>query len=378
MQRPVLLSPRALVARTGAKRALQQVRAMPAWGQVVLENRRRGPLVVFLPSHGRRQSALLRIYNLARALRPLGWRSVVLPPNLTLAQRHAMLSGLDPDAVVMQGARHPLNRPGYFPQWPILYDLDDADFHIDHLAAPVTEAMSGVAAVLAGSDYIAQWCLAAGAPAAPVVWTGTPVSTRARPVQAGRPPVVAWAQTRPETYQREAKLVQSVMGRLVRRRPDVRLRLYDRPGAGDGGLLAGFEAAGVAVEWRPRLSYGAYLASFDDVAVSLAPLCPETPFSRGKSFGKVLAALDRKVPVVGSAACEHEAFFTPDTGAIGNSPAFWEASIDRLLARPDHRQAMVDQAFAAFKACLTTEAAAARVDGVLRDVLASRTQIRAA
>jgi len=39
----------------------------------------------------------------------------------------------------------------------------------------------------------------AGAGRVDVVWTGTPVSERPRPPQAGRPPVVAWAQTRPST-----------------------------------------------------------------------------------------------------------------------------------------------------------------------------------
>lgn len=357
--------------RQGAKQVFQHLRAVPIWGQVAWARQGRGPVAAFLPARGRTQSSLLRIYNVAGALRTLGWHTVVLPWTLTLPQRRRMLSGLDPDVVVMQGARHELNRPSLYGPWPIVYDMDDADFHIAHLSGPVNDAMSQVAAVLAGSSYIAEWCLAAGAPMAPVVWTGTPVSPAPRRLQAGRPAVVAWAQTRPETYRREARLVQQVMARVARTHAGVRLRLYDRQGQGDAAFLAGFAAAGITVEWCPPMAYGDYLVSFDDVAVSLAPLCPETPFSRGKSFGKILAALDRKVPVVGSDACEHGAFFTPQTGIITNDLDLWAMSICDLLSAPARRQDMADRAFEAFSNQLTVEAAARKVEDVLSYAVAA-------
>ncbi|MEL7461785.1 MAG: hypothetical protein AAFX45_10880 [Pseudomonadota bacterium] len=354
--------------RKGAHHMLQQMRAVPVWGQVARAQTGSGPQVAFLPSKGRTQSSLLRIYNVADGLRALGWRTLVVPWTLTLPQRRAALSRFDPDLVVVQGARHALNRPHLYARWPIVYDMDDADFHIAHLAEPVAQAMPQVAAVIAGSSYIADWCRTAGAPAASVVWTGTPVSTAPRPPQKMRPPVVAWAQTRPDAYAREAQLVRQVMARVADVHPGARLRLYDRQSQQDPAFLDSFKAPGLDVEWRARMSYEEYLASFDDVAVSLAPLCPETLFSRGKSFGKVLAALDRKVPVVGSDVCEHGAFFQPDTGIITNKVDHWVSSIADLLARPDRRQQMADKAFDAFVGQLTVEAAAKRTSAILHDV----------
>ncbi|MEM9843185.1 MAG: glycosyltransferase [Pseudomonadota bacterium] len=321
--------------------------------------------MVFLPAYGRTGAALLRIYNVATALKPLGWRSVVIPPRLTLAQRLRFLDRLQPDVIVMQGVRHDLNRPALYSDWPIVFDMDDADFHLPRFAAPVADAMGQVACVTAGARYLADWCLGAGAPAAKVVWTGTPPSTEVASPAVRRAPVVAWAQTRPMTYTREAAMVAEVMRGLAARRPGVTLRLYDRRAGDDPGFRDLFHAPGLTVEWVESCGYDAYLASFDDVAVGLAPLAPETPFSRGKSFGKVLAYLDRQVPVVGSASGEHGQFFTDKTGVITNDLAAWVDALDRLLGDASERQAMAEAAHGAFLDRLTTRAAAAAMDAVL-------------
>ena len=122
--------------------------------------------------------------------------------------------------------------------------------------------------------------------------------------------------------------------------------------------------------WRETARYRDYLASFDDVAVGLAPLCPETPFSRGKSFGKVLAYLDRGVPVVGSDACEHGAFFTRETGVITNDVEEWAVAIAQLLADTAERQVILGMAYGAFQRQLATAAAARSLHGVLATFLA--------
>ena len=166
--------------------------------------------------------------------------------------------------------------------------------------------------------------------------------------QAARPPVLAWAQTRPETYHREAALVRRVTTALARRHPGITLRLYDRRPGDDPGFAQSFMRPGLSVDWRETCGYRDYLKSFDDVSLGLAPLCPEAPFSRGKSFGKVLAYLDRGVPVLASAACEHGGFFTPATGVVSNDERVWEAAASRLLRDPVARQAMVDAAFDVF------------------------------
>ena len=357
-----------------ARPAVALCREAPVWGRVLAagQGRGRGPVAAFLPAYGPEGAALLRIWRMAGAIRAFGWRSLVLPPRLTLAQRRRILGALSPDVVVMQGARHALNRPALYPGVPIVFDMDDADFHLAHLAGPVCRAMPQVAAVSAGSVYVADWCRAAGAPLARVIWTGAPVSAR-RPAGQGRP-VLAWAQTRPMTYLREADLVRRVTARIAARRREegreaVTLRLFDRRSGDDPAFAESFRAPGLAVDWRPALPYGRFLEALGDASVGLAPLCPETPFSRGKSFGKVLAYLDARVPVIGSDACEHGAFFTPAMATISNDEEAWVEAACRLLDDPGLRRMQADAAFEAFRARLSTEAAARDLAALLSEVV---------
>jgi hypothetical protein len=294
----------------------------------------------------------------------------VLSPRLTLPQRQRLLRLARPDILFMQGSRHSLNRPGLYPGHRIVYDMDDADFCLPHLAAPVRDAMPRVDAVIAGSRHLAEWCRQAGAGEAHVVWTGMPALARpAVPHVVRSRPVVAWSQTRPMDYHREAEMVREVMAGLVRNCPGARLRIYDRLPGDDPAFADWFREAGIPVEWRPRLALRDYLTSFDDVSLGLAPLSAETPFSRGKSFGKVLAYLDRRVPVIGSDLCEHGAFFRAETGVISNDLDRWISEAGFLLADPARRQNMSDRAYRDFRAQLSIEAAGGRVDRILRQYL---------
>lgn len=145
--------------------------------------------------------------------------------------------------------------------------------------------------------------------------------------------------------------------RLIRRCPDVRLRLYDRLPDDDPAFLVRFQAAGIPTDWVPAMAFPEYLASFDDVSLGLAPLCAETPFSRGKSVGKVLAYLDRHVPILASDAAEHGRIFRDKTAIVSNDPDVWVAEAAALLNDPCKRQAMADKAFALFQQRLSLEAA---------------------
>ena len=167
------------------------------------------------------------------------------------------------------------------------------------------------------------------------------------------------------------------MARVAARHPGVTLRLYDRLPGDDPGFADSFGAPGLGVEWVERAPYKTFLAGLDNVAIGLAPLCPQTPFSRGKSFGKVLAYLDRGVPVVASDAGEHAGFFTPATGVISNDTEVWVAQILRLLDDPAARHQIADAAHARFCRDLSVGAAAAGVDRVLRSVIEGDAPARA-
>lgn len=339
-----------------ARPVLRGLREFPVRIRALKEGR--GARIVFLPAYGREGAALLRIYNVAGVLRNQGADVHILPPKLTLAGRQRCLSALGPDVVIMQGTRHELNRPALYPDQRILLDLDDGDFHLPHLAASVRDAMHHVTGVIAGSEYLADWCRKAGAGEAHVIWTGAPVSKRARPPQAGRPPVVAWSQTRPMTYMHEAALIRDVLRQVGAAHPGVTLRLYDRCPGDDPGFAQSFEAPGVTVEWCARAGYAAYLDSFDDVAIGLAPLVQIDPFCRGKSFGKVLGYLDRHVPVVASNAGEPRVFFTPATGRLCDTGEEWGRAIGELLCDGGARDRLAAAAFSAFRRDLSVEKAA--------------------
>ena len=355
------------VLKTCLRPAVRAVREASVRARIPLR-KGQGASVAFLPAYGREGAALLRIFNPAEALGRAGWRTLVLPPALTLAQRRRILSAARPDILVMQGARHALNRPALYPGRPIVYDMDDADFHLPHLAQPVERAMPDVACVVAGSRYVAEWCSARGAETE-VVWTGSPVSGAPAPAQSGRPPVVAWAQSSPESYAGEAAWVIEVMRRVSARHPAVRLRLYDRRESGSDAFLARFREAGIAVEWYPSARYRDYLASFGDVRVGLAPIAAGNPFSRGKSFGKILAYLDRRVPVAASDTAEYAAFFDRASGVVSDDPGVWVEEILRLLSDAGARQAMADAAHVRFRTRLSVEESARRLGGVLERYL---------
>ena len=158
------------------------------------------------------------------------------------------------------------------------------------------------------------------------------------------------------------------MKRVLAKCPDARLRLYDR-GTEDRDseemLRRRIEAAGIPLEWPPAMSYGSYLATFDDVSVGLAPLSPESRFSRGKSFGKLLAYLDRMVPVVLSDTGEPARFFTGRTGLFATSTEEWTGSVIHLLKDRKVRSCLAGAAHVAFRSRLTSAATAARLSEVL-------------
>jgi len=171
------------------------------------------------------------------------------------------------------------------------------------------------------------------------------------------------------TYVDEADWVRGVMHDLARRRPGTVLRLFDRAPEDDPGFADSFKTDGLKVEWVPAQKYSDYLGQFDDVALGLAPLSPAAPFSRGKSFGKILSYLDRHVPIIATNMGEYPSFFTPETAVLSHNRATWCDEAHRLLDNPRARQQMSDAAFEAFQTHLTLPAIANRLDRLLRGVL---------
>ena len=334
------------------------------------------PRAVFFPSQMPAEggSALLRAFNVAAKLRTLGWRTTVVPPQCELVQRRRILRLEKPDLIVLQMQRHPLNRPNLYDGYPAVFDIDDADFLDPRCAQAVRECCQTSRAVTAGSRFVADWC-AQFNPNVTVLWTAAPVP-KARPIPRpqDRAPVLTWAQSAPDRYPRELELVSQIIRGLAGGGVKFELRLYgvSDPG-GIAALLSAAQQFAVPVKTHPFLPYDEFIDSLRHVPVGLQPIAVESPFSRGKSFGKVLAYLAADVAVVASDALDHPLFFRHgENGLLARSLEDWIAHAARLLQDPEFRQSLCDRAWQDFSHNLSTESAAEKMKAVFETALRPR------
>ena len=137
--------------------------------------------------------------------------------------------------------------------------------------------------------------------------------------------------------------------------------------------LAPVHHAGVNVIVRRRLNYDEFVQSLGNVTIGLQPICISHPFSRGKSFGKVLAYLAAGVPVIASREVDHELFFrNAENGLLASSESEWVAACKRLLEDRDEREKLARNAHEDLCARLTTRSATERIASVLEEVLNER------
>jgi hypothetical protein len=333
------------------------------------------PTVLILPSHGPESGASnLRGYLIADELRLLGWNAYACHSNLGLRQRRRAIWSIRPDVILMQMARHPLNRPRLYGDVPVVFDIDDADYVDPQQRDHVIEALESSVAVIAGSRAVARFCRTYN-DTVEVVWTGTPVSSERPRPQSERPPVVAWTALFPSRCPAEADFLIDVLRTLMTRTREFKFVLYCDDGSAEFRAFADrFRALGVDVETRPLIAdYAQFLASLEDIAVGLAPLIDLDGFSGGKSFGKVLAYMDRGVPVLTHGVVDHPLFFESGVnGWMADGRCDWAEAIARLLTDADERQRLADAARAHLQRRLSTREAAMRIDGVLRGVIEDR------
>ncbi|MBC7141175.1 MAG: hypothetical protein H5U18_03300 [Rhodobacteraceae bacterium] len=332
------------------------------------------PKVLFCPSSGREGASLLRAYNMADSLAARGWHADCVSPLARPAGRKRIIRSFAPDLLVFQQCRHALNAPEHAGGVAYVLDTDDADFYLEipGLAARLDRTSRNAAAVIAGSRFLRDWH-SQRCPNVSVIWTGTPISPGERPGHKDRTnkgrPILAWAQAKPLAYRQELDHVATLAAGLLAREVPFALRFYGIDSASDAEELRGRMPRDVLIETRPTLPYADFLKSLQEVAVGLSPIIASSPFSRGKSFGKILGYLDAKVPVIASDEADHALFFDGRNGIVSNSLEDWMNAAARLLTDADARQAMADTAFGDFEDRLSLEAAADRTDKVLRGLV---------
>lgn len=326
------------------------------------------PSIVFLPSSTREGASLLRAWAIAEALSTRGWHAITLPAQLELVQRNRILLAAKPDLIVLQQCRHPFNDAWLTKEYRHVLDIDDADFHDPAMEDRLIRTTQLATGVIAGSRYIKSWCDQYNQNVQ-VIWTGTPATVGHRPGHAFRRPIVAWAQSAPLGYNLELDFVVELDKRLRAAGSGHVMRLYGVNSSAERSALLDRFGPEAMLDLRPTLEYRAFLKSLRDVAVGLSPIIAQSPFSRGKSFGKILGYLDAAVPVVASDEADHALFFDTSSGVISNDIAVWQTEVLRLLADPVARDAMAACATKAMMAKLSTDAAADKVDVFLRSLL---------
>lgn len=334
------------------------------------------------PSHARRvvfcmdgpnngMASGLRGYAMADQLRRLGWRTTIFPHQLEKCQRRRLFRCESPDIVVLQKARHALNCPSLYAGAKVVLDVDDADFLDDSLSDRYQAVVSGCDAVIAGSRFVADWARQYN-PNVTIIWTGkTPSPEYETYPQKHENPTIIWACSNPHAYLPEADLVKQVM--LSVQSPEK--LTFVLAGVRDQQLadewLQPLVHRGIRCQQLPFCAYGRFVQSIGSAHIGLAPLLPElSPFSAGKSFGKVLAYLDAYVACIASNCCDHPQFFRHgENGMLADSMDEWVAAVDRLVDNDAARSAMASAAKRDYMNTLTSEASALKLNDALQQIL---------
>ena len=327
--------------------------------------------IAFLPSDTRKDSALLRAYQVADGLAERGFKTIVLPKQLEQVQRERILRRFRPDIVVLQTCRHPLNRQDHLDQWRVVLDLDDADFLDDRLSSEMAVVARHAAGVISGSRFIDEWARRHCARTT-VIWTGNTISNRLRRPHADRDRIVTWAQANPIACPDEFSFVADIARRLHHLGERFKFRLYGWPDGATHPITDDLRANGLNVECLPRMPYDAFLSSLEDVAVGWSVVLPTHKFGLGKSFGKILGYLDAKVPVICSDAVDHGLFFSDKTGLVSNDPSRWLDQTTTWLGNAALRQNVADQAFTAYRERLSLDKVLDLTESFISRILSDR------
>lgn len=264
-----------------------------------------------------------------------------------------------------------LNQPALYPEYPCVLDADDCDYLDPRHHERIAQCAQDAAAIIGGSRFVAQLLQKHNSRKAHVIWTCTPKPANPPALDpALRQPVVAWAHERPLAFLEEADLMQRVMTEVCRR-VQCTFWLF---GTREEEATAWFEpirrAGGTCVA-IPRMDYESYLAKVAEASIGLQPVCLAHEFSRGRSFGKILAYLSGQLAVVASNAVDHPLFFRHGENGFLTSEEVedWVTCIVPLVQDQALRTRVALAGWDDFHRHLTTDVFVRLLDPILREVV---------
>jgi len=287
-----------------------------------------------------------------------------------MAQRRRIIELEKPDVILLQQTRHPLNRPSFYAPIPCVLDADDGDCMDDRHAERIALWASEAAAVVGGNRFVAGWLGQHNKGSSHVIWTGTPrLEVTPAVAPARRAPVVAWAHDTPLDYPLEANLMQATFAEVAKR-TRAEFWLFGSTETQAAEWFKPIRAVGgncVAIE---RMPYEQYLEKVSQAAVGLQPVCPESAFCRGKSFGKILAYLTGQVAVVASNNVDHPVFFRNGENGmlVENAVNEWTDAIVKLVDDIAFRERVALTGQHDFESRLTIDVFARRMNDVFRSL----------
>ncbi len=322
--------------------------------------------VIFCPSaSGRGSASDLRAWSLMRPLARHGWRAFCIHPKLSLRDRLKIISTIKPRFLILQQTRHDLNDPSLYNVQCIL-DVDDADIHDPKHRERITSVAEKCAGIIAGSRYLADQFRSYNS-CIEVVWTGTylrPISSVKPNIARGRS--IAWATSDPLGYPIEFAFFLDIIASLAINRSDFMFSIFgvknDQADAVHE-LIKTKVPCHVAYTLHAPMAYKKLVRTLGEYSVGVQPVLFENEFSRGKSFGKILAYLVSGVTVIASDEVDHGLFFRHRENGllVQNQVSEWVAEIDFLLSNPAERMRMSSEASRDLEAHLTDVVAAQKV-----------------
>lgn len=336
--------------------------------RLVLPNRPKR-IVMFPCSNIFLASSRERVYNLGKYLRQLGWRLIIVPPQLELSQRRRILFLEKPDILLIQKGRHPLNYPQLYQASHIVFDLDDADFLDPAQTQQVIDCCRDSELIICGSQFVADYCRQYNSNIE-IVWSGMDLEFRNYPPSSQRQPIVAWGTSDAIGYDREREFLVKIMIEL-RKKTDFEFWIYG---------VTNFQSIAKDVEHLkqnhiptklfPLLSLNQYHDSLERVAVGLHAVQDSNSYSLGKSFGKINSYMQCGVPILVQNRLDYPNFFKDGhNGMLADSIQEWVDKAYQLLVDPQLRDNITHQARLDFENRLSSRAIAHRIDRILTSVI---------
>lgn len=316
-------------------------------------------------------ASFLRAYEIGKALKMhWKWRVTIISPRFSLSQRLRILRLEQPDLILMQMERHPLNRPVLYKPFRVIFDIDDADFLWEHARPLVEECCNDSTAVVAGSNFVADWVRGRNANVCKI-WTGSPSLGRSTlPPQRAKKNIIAWGHSRPMDYPEEARFIEEVLLKVAQH-TTIEYWVFGVKNT-DAAIFKNqrFKETNIRVRTFEPMPYDKFTKKLQDVAIGIQVLAHNNPYSQGKSFGKILNYIEAGVCVVASSSGDHGDFFDSGVnGVLANSMREWVDGIINLCDNGEIRNSISTNASKDLMSQLSMKAISRQYDTFLRGLL---------